>query len=142
MIFRIDAKAVEKALVAAVQRGVAVRALIAHTNSGGEQRLRQLEDRLLAAGVTVSRTGDDLVRYHAKLLIVDRTALHVYGFNCTALDLNRSRHRWCGRARHRQGLPARRIPHRPEVAWKAAARTRDRARRRGGVRRQPKPPRA
>jgi hypothetical protein len=64
-----------------------VRVLIAHTNSGGEKRLRQLEQRMLSAGVTVTRTADDLVRYHGKLMIVDRAHLHVYGFNYTALDL-------------------------------------------------------
>jgi phosphatidylserine/phosphatidylglycerophosphate/cardiolipin synthase-like enzyme len=77
---------VEKALEAAVGRGVVVRALIAHTNSGGERRLRQLEQRMLGAGVTVSRTADDLVRYHGKLLIVDGAELHVYGFNFTGID--------------------------------------------------------
>ena len=34
IIFRFDLKEVEKALAAAVTRGVAVRALIAHTNPG------------------------------------------------------------------------------------------------------------
>lgn len=87
MIFRIDLKPVEKALEEAAQRGVKVRALIAHTNSDGEKRLRQLEDRMLAAGVTVSRTADDLLRYHGKLVIVDEVELHVCGFNFTALDL-------------------------------------------------------
>lgn len=87
VIFRFDLKPLEKALDAAVQRGVAVRALIAHTNSGGEKRLRQLELRLLDAGVTVSRTGGDLVRYHGKLLIVDREELHVYAFNYTSYDV-------------------------------------------------------
>lgn len=87
IIFRFDLKAVEKAVAAAVQRGVAVRALIAHTNSGGEKRLRQLEQRMLDAGVTVSRTADDLVRYHGKMLVADRSELHVYGFNHTGLDL-------------------------------------------------------
>jgi phosphatidylserine/phosphatidylglycerophosphate/cardiolipin synthase-like enzyme len=87
IIFRFDLKSVEKALEAAVQRGVVVRALIAHTNTGGEKRLRQLELRMLAAGVTVSRTGDDLVRYHGKMMIVDKSDLHVYGFNFTALDI-------------------------------------------------------
>lgn len=87
IIFRFDLKPVEKALEAAVARGVPVRVLIAHTNSGGEKRLRQLEQRMLDAGVTVSRTADDLVRYHGKMMIVDRTYLHVYGFNYTALDL-------------------------------------------------------
>jgi len=87
IIFRFDLKPVEKAVEAAVKRGVAVRALIAHTNSGGEKRLRQLELRMLTAGVAVSRTADDLVRYHGKLLIVDREALYVLGFNFTGLDL-------------------------------------------------------
>jgi phosphatidylserine/phosphatidylglycerophosphate/cardiolipin synthase-like enzyme len=87
VIFRFDLKALEKAIEAAVKRGVAVRALIAHTNRGGERRLRQLEQRMLEAGVTVTRTADDLARYHGKLLIADREELHVYGFNYTALDL-------------------------------------------------------
>jgi cardiolipin synthase len=87
IIFRFDLKDVERAIEAAVARGVVVRALIAHTNSGGEKRLRQLERRMLDKGVTVSRTDDALVRYHAKMMIVDRQELHVYGFNYTALDL-------------------------------------------------------
>ena len=70
-IFRFDRKEIEAALAAAVQRGVNVRALIAHTNRGGEARLRKLEQRLLAAGVTVSRSADDLLRYHAKFMIAD-----------------------------------------------------------------------
>jgi hypothetical protein len=89
-IFRFDLPDVEKALGAAVARGVKVRALIAHTNSGGENRLRKLEQRLLAAGVTVARTGEDLRRYHAKFLVVD-DVLHVFGFNFTKLDIERSR---------------------------------------------------
>ena len=91
LIFRLDRKEVSDALAAAVRRGVAVRALIAHTNKGGEKSLRKLEMQLLEAGVTVSRTADDLVRYHGKLMIVDRRALHVYGFNLTRLDIKRSR---------------------------------------------------
>lgn len=87
IIFRFDLKAVEKAAEAAVARGVAVRALIAHTNSGGEKGLRQLELRMLAKGISVSRTGGDLVRYHGKLMIVDREELHVYGFNHTNVDM-------------------------------------------------------
>jgi phosphatidylserine/phosphatidylglycerophosphate/cardiolipin synthase-like enzyme len=87
IIFRFDLRPLEKALEAAVERGVVVRALVAHTNRGGEKRLRQLEHRMLEAGVTVSRTADDLVRYHGKVLIVDRAELHVYGFNFTAVDL-------------------------------------------------------
>jgi cardiolipin synthase len=89
-IFRLDRDEIEKALAAAVQRGVTVRALIAHTNRGGEARLRKLEQRLLAAGVLVSRTSDDLVRYHGKYMIAD-SVLHLFGFNFTKLDIDRSR---------------------------------------------------
>lgn len=88
VIFRFDLKPLEKAIEATVKRGVAVRALIAHTNSEGEKRLRQLELRMLEAGVTVTRTADDLVRYHGKMMIIDREELHVYGFNFTTLDVN------------------------------------------------------
>ena len=91
MIFRLDIQEMRKALAAAVARGVNVRALIAHTNRGGEKTLRKLEQALLDAGVTVSRTGDDFVRYHGKMMIVDAKALHVYGFNFTWLDIERSR---------------------------------------------------
>jgi phosphatidylserine/phosphatidylglycerophosphate/cardiolipin synthase-like enzyme len=91
MIFRFDRPQLEHALAAAVARGVAVRALIAHTSSDGARPLRALELRLLAAGLTVARTDDDLVRYHGKFMIVDRSRLFVLGFNFTAVDTGRSR---------------------------------------------------
>ena len=91
VIFRLDVKDVTIALEAAVARGVAVRALIAHTNKGGEKQLRKLEMRLLAAGVTVSRSADDFLRYHGKMLLIDGRQLHVNGFNFTWLDIDRSR---------------------------------------------------
>lgn len=90
VIFRFDLNVVEKALAEAVQRGVLVRALIAHTNRGGESKLRKLEQRMLAAGLNVSRTADDLVRYHAKFMICDGR-LHLLGFNFTKLDVVKSR---------------------------------------------------
>lgn len=89
-IFRFDRDEIEKALAAAVQRGVTVRALIAHTNRGGEARLRKLEQRLLAVGLQVTRTADDLLKYHAKFMIADST-LHLFGFNFTKLDIDKSR---------------------------------------------------
>ncbi len=91
VIFRFNRSEIEKALAAAVTRGVHVHALIASTNRGGVQNLRDLEMRLLAAGVTVSRTDDDLVRYHGKLMIVDRRVLFLLAFNFTYLDMERSR---------------------------------------------------
>jgi phosphatidylserine/phosphatidylglycerophosphate/cardiolipin synthase-like enzyme len=86
MIFRLDRLDVERALAAAVRRGVTVRALIAHTNTDGERALRKLELRLLAAGVIVARTAGDLVRYHPKYLVVDGRSALVLGFNFTRLD--------------------------------------------------------
>jgi cardiolipin synthase len=91
LIFRLDRAEIAHALEAAVARGVRVRALTAHTSRGGTKSLRQLEMDLLAAGVTVSRTADDLVRYHGKMMIVDNKALHLYGFNFTGLDMLKSR---------------------------------------------------
>ena len=91
VVFRLDITDVVDGLAAAVKRGVAVRALIAHTNKGGEKALRKLETKLLAAGVTVSRTADNLVRYHAKMMIVDGRTVYVNGFNFTWIDMERSR---------------------------------------------------
>jgi len=91
MIFRFDRAEVEKALKAAVTRGVKVRALIAHTNKGGDKTLRKLELRLLECGATVARTADDLARYHGKMMVIDNATLHVYGFNYTKLDIDKSR---------------------------------------------------
>lgn len=91
VIFRFNRREIEKALASAVARGVHVHALIAYTNRGGERGLRELELRLLGAGVTVARTDNDLVRYHGKLMIVDRRELYVLAFNFTYLDMERSR---------------------------------------------------
>ena len=91
LIFRFDRPEIEKALVAAVQRGVNVQALIAYTNQGEEKNLRRLEMRLLAQGVTVMRTADDLVRYHGKMIIIDEKALYILAFNYTHLDIDLSR---------------------------------------------------
>jgi cardiolipin synthase A/B len=90
-IFRLDHGDVTKALKAAVARGVVVRALVAHRNSTGEKGLRKLEMRLLETGATVCRTDDDLVRYHEKIMVVDRDILYVFGFNFTHLDIDKSR---------------------------------------------------
>ena len=90
-IFRCDLPEIEKALAAAVARGVAVHALIAQTNRAGENQLRKLELRLLGYGITVSRTSDDLVRYHDKFVVIDGRVLFVCGFNFTKLDLSKRR---------------------------------------------------
>jgi cardiolipin synthase len=91
VIFRFDQKEIEAALARAVLRGVQVHALIARTNRSGELNLRKLELRLLDAGVTVARTGDDLLRYHGKLMVVDRKDLYLLAFNLTHHDIERTR---------------------------------------------------
>ena len=91
LIFRYDRSEIERALVEAVQRGVSVQALIAFTNRGEEKNLRKLEMRLLEHGITVTRTADDLVRYHGKMFLIDRKELHLLAFNYTHLDITLSR---------------------------------------------------
>jgi len=91
LIFRFDRADVEAALGRAVARGVVVRALVAHANKAGADSLRRLEQRLLAAGMSVARTADELVRYHGKLMIVDRRQLYLFAFNFTALDTEHTR---------------------------------------------------
>jgi hypothetical protein len=60
--------------------------MIAKKHRGSTRDLRKLERRLLKAGVVLARTAGDLVRYHAKMMILDRPVLHVYGFNYTRAD--------------------------------------------------------
>jgi len=86
VIFRFDRPEIEKALQAAVQRGVVVRTAIAATNRGGEKKLRKLEMRLLENGIQVARMANDLQRYHGKMLIADDT-LYLFAFNYTKLDI-------------------------------------------------------
>ena len=91
VIFRFDLGEIERALVAAVDRGVFVHALIAFTNRGGEEHLRKLEMRLLEKGISVARTAGDLVRYHGKMMLIDRQELYLLAFNFTHLDADHSR---------------------------------------------------
>ena len=86
VIFRFDRIEIERALEEAVKRGVFVHALIAYTNRGGEKNLRRLEMRFLAAGITVARTSNDLVRYHGKMMVIDGKELYLLAFNLTRLD--------------------------------------------------------
>jgi len=90
-IFRFDRSDIQRALERAVARGVSVHALIANTNRGEEKNLRTLEMDFLPAGIEVSRTADDLLRYHYKFMIVDRRALYLLTFNYTYLDIGTSR---------------------------------------------------
>jgi cardiolipin synthase A/B len=91
IIYRLDRLEIEQALVEAAWRGVHVHALITYTNKENLKDIKRLEKRLRDAGVTVTRTAEDLVRYHTKLMIVDRRALYLLTFNFTFLDIHHSR---------------------------------------------------
>lgn len=91
VVFRFDRREIETALKAAVDRNVAVRALIACTARGGDKNLRKLEKRFLEAGIIVARTADDLSRYHGKMMIIDGRVLCVLSFNFVHLDIDESR---------------------------------------------------
>ena len=91
VIFRFDSSELDRALVDAVEKGVSVHALIAFTNRGGEANLRKLEQHFLAKGITVARTAGDLVRYHGKMILIDRRELYLLTFNFTHMDIDHSR---------------------------------------------------
>lgn len=90
-IYRADRLEIEQALVEAVQRGVDVHVLTTTTNRDDAKNLRRLESRLKEAGVRVSQTREDLVRYHNKMMIIDRRILYLLTFNFTFLDIHHSR---------------------------------------------------
>jgi phosphatidylserine/phosphatidylglycerophosphate/cardiolipin synthase-like enzyme len=90
-VFRLDDQRVADALGRAAKRGVAVRALVAHTRRGGEAGQRKLEARLRHMRIAVSRSDDDLQRYHGKMAIVDDRRLLVLGYNFTRRDMEHSR---------------------------------------------------
>ena len=90
-IFRLDRSDFEAALRAAVSGGVKVTALVASVSRGGERSLRELEMRLLDAGIIVARSGADLIRHHGKIMVIDRSVLHLFSFNYTHLDIDHSR---------------------------------------------------
>jgi cardiolipin synthase A/B len=91
IIYRCDRLEIEHALVEACARGVNVHALITYTNKEDLKGIKRLETRLLIAGIRVTRTAEDLVRYHTKLMIVDRQQLFLLTFNFTFLDIHHSR---------------------------------------------------
>ena len=91
IIYRCDRLEIEYALLEARARGVSVHALITYTNKEDLKGIKKLEQRLLIAGIRVTRTAEDLVRYHTKMMIVDRQTLYLLTFNFTFLDIHHSR---------------------------------------------------
>ena len=133
VIFRFDRTELEKALAAAVGRGVVVRALIAHTNRGGEKRLRKLELSFLERGVTVcahrrrpdalSRQDDDRRRRALRLRLQLHRARHrdrsrSFGVVTQRSEAGQGGERRCSRPT-RPASPTRRAT----TGWSSAPRT-------------------
>src|SRR5262245_1801504 len=91
ILYRLDRLEIEQELVAAAVRGVRVHALVTYTNKEDLKEIRKLERRLVERGVNVTRTAEDLVRYHSKMMIIDRRTLYLLTFNFTLLDIHHSR---------------------------------------------------
>lgn len=90
-IYRADRLEIERELVEAASRGVRVHVLTTTTNRDDAKNLRKLESRLASTGVRVSQTAEDLIRYHNKMMIIDRRLLYLLTFNFTFLDIHHSR---------------------------------------------------
>jgi polyphosphate kinase len=90
-LYRLDRLEIEQELVAAAARGVRVHALVTYTNKEDLKEIRKMERRLADRGVQVTRTAEDLVRYHSKMMIIDRRTLYLLTFNFTFLDIHHSR---------------------------------------------------
>jgi phosphatidylserine/phosphatidylglycerophosphate/cardiolipin synthase-like enzyme len=91
VIYRLDRLEIEQALVEAAARGVFVHAVISYTNKEDLKEIKKLEKRLVERRITVTRTAEDLVRYHSKVMIIDRRRLFLLTFNFTFLDIHHSR---------------------------------------------------
>jgi cardiolipin synthase len=91
IIYRLDRLEIEQALIEAAARGVLVHALITYTNKDDLLEIKRFEKRLTKSGIRVTRTDEKLVRYHCKMMIVDRRRLFLLTFNYTFLDIYHSR---------------------------------------------------
>jgi phosphatidylserine/phosphatidylglycerophosphate/cardiolipin synthase-like enzyme len=91
IIYRLDRLEIEQALVEASARGIHVHALVTYTNKDDQKDIKKLEKRLTERGVQVTRTAEKLVRYHSKMMIIDRRQLFLLTFNFTFLDIHHSR---------------------------------------------------
>ena len=82
-LFRCDDFEVLDALAAALERGVAVHALLTKRAKGGRKRLRKLWHALEDMGAVVSWYADPVVKYHAKYLVADNGPAMVTTLNPT-----------------------------------------------------------
>jgi phosphatidylserine/phosphatidylglycerophosphate/cardiolipin synthase-like enzyme len=82
-LFRCDDFEVLDALAGALERGVAVHALLTKRAKGGRKRLKKLWEALEEMGAVVSWYADPVVKYHAKYLVADEGPAMVTTLNPT-----------------------------------------------------------
>src|SRR4249919_1485290 len=70
-LFRCDDFEVLDALASALERGVAVHALLTKRAKGGKKGLKKLWEALEEMGAVVNWFADPVVKYHAKYLVAD-----------------------------------------------------------------------
>jgi cardiolipin synthase A/B len=82
-LFRCDDFEVLDALAGALERGVAVHALLTKRAKGGRKRLKKLWEALGEMGAVVRWYADPVVKYHAKYLVADQGPALVTTLNPT-----------------------------------------------------------
>ena len=82
-LFRCNDPDIFAELTSAVQRGVAVDALVTSNVKGGKAKLEKLWERLKATGARMHAYGDPVVKYHAKYLVVDDGPAVIASLNFT-----------------------------------------------------------
>src|SRR5262245_44422584 len=92
-VFRMDDPIIQKALVEASKRGVKVRALIASSARGWEEKNRRLRKNAKKAGIATREPAGDSkkTRFHYKLMTVDGAQSLVFTFNPTRENLHYTR---------------------------------------------------
>ena len=90
IIYQLDRLEIEQALIEAAASGVQVHALITYTNKDDLPEIKRFEKRLTKSGVR-ARSPQKLVRYHCKMMIVDRRRLFLLTFNFASFDIYHSR---------------------------------------------------
>jgi phosphatidylserine/phosphatidylglycerophosphate/cardiolipin synthase-like enzyme len=82
-LFRCDDFEVLDALASALERGVAVHALLTKRAKGGRKRLKKLWVALEEMGAVVNWFADPVVKYHAKYLVADEGPAMIATLNPT-----------------------------------------------------------
>jgi cardiolipin synthase A/B len=89
-LFRCDDFEVLDALASALERGVAVHALLTKRAKGGRKRLRKLWEALEEMGAVVQWFADPVVKYHAKYVVADEGPAMVATLNPTRKCFSRT----------------------------------------------------